>query len=308
MKFRRNDRVSYGYAITLLSVYYTLFQNVNDYALNVLDTLSSINTTIKVRKLRYFINPFLLPLIMISSIRHSSIVRRVFENIDSFDKEVKYLNTEIDHVACVRNDVVQIATASFVVILLNLMDYYALLDSDRTYMYVIMWILDRVPDFVNTVTICSFASLINKIRFRFEAINSIEHIITNGKTLDSLTESSDVNNGRLVVIFTNFSNENKLLRLPFSLQIEINKTAATKVVQNGVASKRGVWISVHDLIDTIHRLRLSAHVYRLCREPGIHNRYRTKLSMGYHGCNKVHLYNSFIPRANYAGNSFNIIE
>ncbi|XP_076686506.1 uncharacterized protein LOC143378576 isoform X1 [Andrena cerasifolii] len=194
MKFRRNDRVSYGYVSTFLTVYYTLFQNVNDYSLNVLDTLSSMNPTIKVRKLRYFTNFFLLPLITISSLRHGSKVKRVFENIDRFDKEVKYLNTEIDHVACMRNDVVQIATATFVVVLLNFMDYYALLDSDRTYMYIIMWILDRVPDFVNTVTICSFASLINKIRFRFEAINSIEHIITNGKTLDSLTEPSDINN------------------------------------------------------------------------------------------------------------------
>ena len=169
---------------------YTLFQNVNVYTLNLLNTLASINSTIKVRKLRYFINLILLPLITISGMRHSSKVRRVFENIDSFDKEVKYLNTEIDHAACMRNDVVQIATASFVVILLNLMDYYALLDSDRTYMYVIMWILDRAPDFVYTVTICSFASLISKIRFRFETINSIEHIITSGNTVDSVTESS----------------------------------------------------------------------------------------------------------------------
>lgn len=107
---------------------------------------------------------------------HSSKIKSVYELIDNFDRSVKFLNTSINHVICMKYDIVRITTIMFIVIIFNLMDYYALLDNDRkkSHKYVLMWILDRIPDFVNVIVICSFAALINKIKFRFKTINAID--------------------------------------------------------------------------------------------------------------------------------------
>lgn len=158
-------------------------------------TLISINTTITVKRIRYYTSIISLPLIMILSIRQSSKLRRVFEQIDSVDKNIKFFNTEIDYLLCLRNDVSLLTNTIFIAILFNLMDYYGFIDNDSNYMYVLMWIVEHIPDFINSIILCSFVILIDKIRFRFKEINTILNIITKGTSLVSISESSDVNNG-----------------------------------------------------------------------------------------------------------------
>lgn len=137
---------------------------------------------------------YLFPVIIISSVRQSSTIRKVLEQIDTVDKTIKYLNTEIDHTLCMKNDIVNITTVIFIVTLSNLMDYYGLLDNDKDYVYFLMWMLDRIPDFINVVVICSFGVFINKIKFRFVKINAMLNTITNGKHFISISEASDRNN------------------------------------------------------------------------------------------------------------------
>lgn len=186
--------MNYLYVIILLILYYALFANVNNYAFLVLETTGKINAAIKIRKIRYFTNIVLLPVITISSIRYSRKIRKVYEKIDSVDKNIKFLNTEIDHALCLKKDVIQITNVTFVVILFNLLDYYGFVVNNESYMYVLMWILDRIPDFIGTIVICSFAVLINKIKCRFKKINAILNIITKGESFISISESSDMNN------------------------------------------------------------------------------------------------------------------
>ncbi|XP_043249746.1 gustatory receptor for bitter taste 66a-like [Colletes gigas] len=192
IKFYKIRYLNYLYVVILLTFYYALHACVNRYAVSILELVSSINSIVKIRKIRYYTNVILLPVIMISSIYYSTKMKTIHEQIDSVDKSVKYLNMEIDHALCMKNDIIQITTIMFVVILFNLLDYYGFIINAGNYIYVIMWILDRIPDFINTIVICSFAVLINKIKFRFEQINSILNAITNGKSSVSISESSDV--------------------------------------------------------------------------------------------------------------------
>ncbi|XP_076618979.1 uncharacterized protein LOC143340653 [Colletes latitarsis] len=192
IKFYKIPYLNYLYVIILLTFYYALFACVNHYAVSMLELMSSINSIIKIRKIRYYTNIILLPVMMISSVYYSTKIKTIHEQIDSVDKNVKYLNMEIDHAWCMKNDVIQITTIIFVIILSNLLDYYGFIINAGNYMYVFMWMLDRIPDFINSIVICSFAVLINKIKFRFEQINSILNTITNGKSSISISESSDV--------------------------------------------------------------------------------------------------------------------
>ncbi|XP_076237277.1 uncharacterized protein LOC143181017 [Calliopsis andreniformis] len=194
LKVFKKSRTNYIYVIILLSLYYNLFSNVHNYAVNELDALFDINATAKIRKIRYYMNVILLPIMMILCMHHSSKVKNVYEHIDDFDTSIKFLNTDINHIICMKNDIVQITTVLFIVVLFNLLDYYGLRDNNSNYMYVLMWILDRIPDFVNVVVICSFAALISKTKFRFKKINEILKTITKDKNYVPFIESSNVNN------------------------------------------------------------------------------------------------------------------
>ncbi|XP_034183279.1 uncharacterized protein LOC117605732 isoform X1 [Osmia lignaria lignaria] len=194
VKFFKYLFLNYIYQIVLLIIYFVLFFEVHKYASDMFKTLISINTTITVKRIRYYTSTISLPLIMILSIRQSSKLRRVFKQIDNVDKNMKFFNTEIDYLLCMRNDVLLLINTILITILFNLMDYYGFVDNDSNYMYVLMWIVEHIPDFINSIILCSFVILIDKIRFRFKEINMILNIITKGKSLGSISESSDVNN------------------------------------------------------------------------------------------------------------------
>ncbi|XP_054002150.1 uncharacterized protein LOC128888939 isoform X1 [Hylaeus anthracinus] len=195
IKFCKVSCMKYLYVIILLTIYYTLLLIVNEYALSVLKMIDTINTITKIRMIRYCTNIILLPSMMISSMHYSINIRRVHEKINNIDKNIKFFNTEIDHARCMKDDIVRIMNVIFFVILFNLMDYYGFLLNPDSDMYVLMWILDRIPDFVNTIIICSFAILINKIKFRFAKVNSILRTITKEKSHFSISDMASVNTG-----------------------------------------------------------------------------------------------------------------
>ena len=122
-------------------------------------------------------------------------LKEVFKQLDIVDKNAKFLNIEIDHTLCMKNDIVRITTTIFIVLMCNLMDYYGLLDNDSDLRYLLMWILDRLPDFVCATVICSFTVFMNKIEIRFKQINTILNVITKGKHFISISVMSDMNNG-----------------------------------------------------------------------------------------------------------------
>ncbi|XP_031826704.1 uncharacterized protein LOC116424443 isoform X1 [Nomia melanderi] len=200
LTFFESSCMNYLSPIILLTSYFCLFGCVHDYARHVQKILMVTSNVTKIRIGRYYMNIILLPMIMITTARNSVKIRRVFECIDSVDKNMEFLNIKIDYSRNIKIDIVHVTTVVFVTILCNLVDYYGLLDSDRNYMYVLMWIVDRIPDFVNTVLLCSFAVLTNKIELRFREINGILNNINEGKTFISVTDSSDVNdNYRLIL-------------------------------------------------------------------------------------------------------------
>nr|XP_034183280.1 uncharacterized protein LOC117605732 isoform X2 [Osmia lignaria] len=162
VKFFKYLFLNYIYQIVLLIIYFVLFFEVHKYASDMFKTLISINTTITVKRIRYYTSTISLPLIMILSIRQSSKLRRVFKQIDNVDKNMKFFNTEIDYLLCMRNDVLLLINTILITILFNLMDYYGFVDNDSNYI--------------------------------FKEINMILNIITKGKSLGSISESSDVNN------------------------------------------------------------------------------------------------------------------
>lgn len=161
---------------------------------DIMQKLFLINNTFILRKFRFVLNLFLFSLIIISSMRQSLKIKRAFEYINSIDKNLKFLNIEIDHTLCMKNDIVRIISVIFIVITCNLLDYYGLLDNNANFLYVLMWIFDRIPDFVNVIIICSFSIFMNKIKIRFIQINIMLNIITKGKTFISISKTSNINN------------------------------------------------------------------------------------------------------------------
>lgn len=141
---------------------------------------------------------------------HQSLkIRRAFEYINNIDKNLKFLNIEIDHTLCMKNDIVKIISVIFIVITCNLLDYYGLLDNNANFLYILMWIFDRIPDFVNVIIICTFAIFMNKIKIRFIQINTMLNIITKGKTFISISEISSINNS----MFLNLNKSKFLINL-----------------------------------------------------------------------------------------------
>ncbi|XP_076389351.1 uncharacterized protein LOC105663856 isoform X2 [Megachile rotundata] len=192
IKSSKHSYINYIYQILLHVVYSVLFFKVNSYANNMYQTLS-INPTIIAKRIRYFINVLLLPIITMLSARHISKLRRVFEQIDKVDKNIQFFNKKIDYSSCMRNDVIQTTATILTVILSNLTNYYGFLDYSKDYMYVLMWMLDYLADFVNTIIICSFGIIIDKIKVRFKEINADLNVITKENNYISFSESSDVN-------------------------------------------------------------------------------------------------------------------
>ncbi|XP_043507517.1 uncharacterized protein LOC122527411 isoform X2 [Frieseomelitta varia] len=173
----------FGYGVIIRHYVAALFYKFRD-----------INHTFLIRYLRIQINFFLCPMIIISSMRQCLKLKEVFKQLDIVDKNVKFLNIEIDHTLCMKNDIVRITTTIFIVLMCNLIDYYGLLDNDSDFQYLLMWILDRLPDFVCAIVICSFTVFMNKIEIRFRQINTILNVITKGKHFISISEMSDMNN------------------------------------------------------------------------------------------------------------------
>lgn len=176
---------------------------------DIMQELFLINATFVLRKFRFVLNLFLFSLIIISSMRQSLKIKRAFEYINSIDKNLKFLNINIDHTLCMKNDIVRIISVIFIVITCNLMDYYGLLDNNANFLYVLTWIFDRIPDFVNVIIICTFAIFMNKIKIRFIQINAMLNIITKGKTFISISEISNINNS----MFLNLNKSKFLINL-----------------------------------------------------------------------------------------------
>ena len=164
-----------------------------------------INHTFLIRYLRISINFFLCPVIIISSMHQCLKLKEVFKQLNIVDKNAKFLNIEIEHTLCMKNDIARITTTIFMVLICNLIDYYGLLDNDSDLQYLLMWILDRLSDFVCAIVICSFTLFMNKIEIRFRQINTILNIITKGKHFISISQMSDMNNSTFPIrIFTNY--------------------------------------------------------------------------------------------------------
>ncbi|XP_078050606.1 uncharacterized protein LOC144477057 [Augochlora pura] len=199
IKFHRSPFLNRVCGIIILLPYCCLFSNVFHYSKRVINLLMIVTPASKIRQLRFYMNILLLPIVVISINRHSDKTRRVFENLNSVDENMKILNVHINYNKCMRTDIVQITNIMFVTILFNLMDYYGLIDNNRNYMYVLMWIADRTPDFVNTIVVCSFAVLIRKIQFRFRRINEVIDGIDAGKSFISVTGSDANNDFRLIL-------------------------------------------------------------------------------------------------------------
>ncbi|XP_033335267.2 uncharacterized protein LOC117225673 isoform X1 [Megalopta genalis] len=193
IRFHRSPYLNHICGIIILLPYYCLFSNVFHYATRKMNLMMIITPATKIRQLRFYTNVVMLFVVVISTSRRCDKTRKAFENLNSVDENMKFLNVYIDYNRCMRTDIVQITTVAFVTILFNLMDYYGLSDNDRNYMYVLMWIADRTPDFVNTIVLCSFAVLTRKIQFRFRKINELLDSINGGKNFISVI-GSDVNN------------------------------------------------------------------------------------------------------------------
>ncbi|CAL7951976.1 unnamed protein product [Xylocopa violacea] len=193
--FSRTTCTNYIYVMILLICFGTLQTCAFYHIVHTFAALIDVNSTFLFRAFRYLINIILFPMIMILSTHQNSKLRRAFEQIDNVDQNMKFLNTEIDHTSCMKSDVSTITTVIFIVILSNLMDYYGLLGEDTDFKYLfISWMLERVPDFVNVIIICSFTVFVNKIKFRFKQINLTLNIMTKGKSFVSISETSDANN------------------------------------------------------------------------------------------------------------------
>ena len=196
IKFFKSTLPNYIHVFVLIVLYWFCYGVIiRHYVAALFYKFRDINHTFLIRYLRIQINFFLYPVIIISSMRQCLKLKEVFKQLDIVDKNAKFLNIEIDHTLCMKNDIVRITTTIFIVLMCNLMDYYGLLDNDSDLRYLLMWILDRLPDFVCATVICSFTVFMNKIEIRFKQINTILNVITKGKHFISISEMSDMNNG-----------------------------------------------------------------------------------------------------------------
>ncbi|XP_076754257.1 uncharacterized protein LOC143425398 [Xylocopa sonorina] len=192
--FSRTACTNYIYVMLLLICFGTLQTYVFHHTVYTFAALIDVNSTFLFRGLRYLINIILFPIILISSMHQNLKLRSAFEQMDNVDQNIKFLNTEIDHTLCMKSDITIITTVIFMVVMSNLMDYYGLLGDDTYFKYLfISWMLERVPDFVYVIVICSFTVLMNKIKFRFQQINLMLNTITKGKSFVSISETSDAN-------------------------------------------------------------------------------------------------------------------
>ncbi|XP_033309920.1 uncharacterized protein LOC117210733 [Bombus bifarius] len=194
IKFFRIAFPNYLYVSILVALYWFCHWQFLYYIFDMFDKFRSINDTFLLRYVRVYLNILSYPIIIISSMYKCSKVKEVFELLDTVDESAMFLNIEIDHSLCMKNDIVRITTAIFVVLTCNLMDYYGLLDNDSDFIYLLIWVIDRLPDFVCVIVICSFTVFMYKIEIRFMQINTILNIITKGKHFISISEMSDMNN------------------------------------------------------------------------------------------------------------------
>ncbi|XP_026673528.1 uncharacterized protein LOC113464930 [Ceratina calcarata] len=193
IKFFRTMYTDYIYVIILLILYANLYLCLRNNTSDMINIFLPLNETFIVRVIRLYTNLVLFPVMMISSIRQSSKIKETFGQIDFIDTNVKFLNTEIDHVLPMKYDIVMITSTVFAQIMFNLVDYYGLLDNDSNYMYVLWWIFNQIPDFVNVIIICSFVVLMSKIKFRFRQVKLILDVITKGQRFYFISETTDMN-------------------------------------------------------------------------------------------------------------------
>lgn len=179
--------------------YYVTFTLTIEFAIQEFDAFDKVTTAGFPRRVRYFSNIILFSIALFSGICQSSKLEKAYREIDEVDKYLKYFNVLINHEYCMRQDVVFILGIIMVTLFFNLMDYHSLKDYSKNYIYTTMWILDRIPDFLYSITICCISILLDKISFRFERVNEIIQRMIEEKQISTIEILSPTSNSKIFI-------------------------------------------------------------------------------------------------------------
>lgn len=186
----------YLYAAILLAACFALYWYTINETVGLFEKMKAYSLIVSLRMVQAYTGMVFVAFTIISSNLGDSKIRKVYAVLEEVDEKLKLLNVRFDYGRAMRRDIFRLLEVTIWTVIFNLLEYFPLIGPETTGFFDLVWLVNSLPQFFNSLAIAGFVFVIAKIRRRLEAINEfIPHLMIVEKNAVVSALEVETNNG-----------------------------------------------------------------------------------------------------------------